>query len=199
MTTDPLRPSPTQGGLTPDCQRFYQVQSGDFCQGIVDQYGTFTLSQFYTWNPAVGNTCGGLQTGFFVCVGVAGTPTMRPTSTTTSARPTTTDPLRPSPTQAGLTPDCRRFYLVQPGDFCQGIVDRYRAFTLSQFYSWNPAVGNTCGGLQAGFHVCVGVAGTPTSPTSTAPTGVVTPTPIQSGVISTCNRFVQSSPSGATC
>jgi len=35
-------PAPTQGGLTPQCQQFYLVQSGDFCQAIVDQYGTFS-------------------------------------------------------------------------------------------------------------------------------------------------------------
>jgi hypothetical protein len=35
-------PAPTQGGLTPECQRFYLVESGNFCQGIVDQFGTFS-------------------------------------------------------------------------------------------------------------------------------------------------------------
>lgn len=35
-------PAPTQGGLTPECQRFNLVESGDFCQAIVDEYGTFS-------------------------------------------------------------------------------------------------------------------------------------------------------------
>ncbi len=34
---------------------YYLVQTGDYCQEIVDEFnGKFTLSQFYSWNPAVG-------------------------------------------------------------------------------------------------------------------------------------------------
>ncbi|KAF2207641.1 carbohydrate-binding module family 50 protein [Cercospora zeae-maydis SCOH1-5] len=192
--TGPTKPSPTQGGLTADCQRFYLVENGDFCQKIVDQFGTFSISQFYSWNPAVGSSCGGLQAGYYVCVGVTGTPTSPPTSSSTTAAPTTTnDPSKPQPTQGGLTPDCQSFYLVQSGDFCQGIVDQYGTFSLSQFYSWNPAIGNSCGGLQAGYYVCVGVAGTPTtrpSSTTAAPTPTPTgPQPQQPGIINTCQRY----------
>lgn len=35
----------------------------------------------------------------------------------------------PAPTQGGLTPECQRFYLVEPGDFCQASVDEYRTFS----------------------------------------------------------------------
>ncbi|PIA99826.1 hypothetical protein CB0940_02390 [Cercospora beticola] len=193
--TGPTTPSPTQGGLTPDCQRFYLVESGDFCQAIVDEFGTFSLSQFYAWNPAVGSSCGGLQAGYYVCVGVSGTPTTAPTSPITTAPPTTTNnPSKPEPTQGGLTPDCQNFYLVQAGDFCQAIVDQYGTFSLTQFYNWNPAVGNTCGGLQAGYYVCVGVAGTPTSrPSSTSAAAPTTtpngPQPQQPGIINTCQQY----------
>jgi hypothetical protein len=37
-------PSPTQSGLVANCNAFYKVVSGDYCQRIVDAYGTFTLS-----------------------------------------------------------------------------------------------------------------------------------------------------------
>ncbi|PPJ50654.1 hypothetical protein CBER1_05262 [Cercospora berteroae] len=192
--TGPTTPSPTQGGLTSDCRRFYLVESGDFCQAIVDEFGTFSLSQFYAWNPAVGSSCGGLQAGYYVCVGVSGTPTTAPTNPITTAPPTTTnDPSKPQPTQGGLTPDCQNFYLVQAGDFCQAIVDQYGTFSLTQFYSWNPAVGNTCGGLQAGYYVCVGVTGTPTTrPTTTSAAPTATPTgpqPQQPGLIAGCQRY----------
>ena len=39
------KPSPTQSGLIANCNNFYKVQSGDYCQKIVDAYGdTFTLN-----------------------------------------------------------------------------------------------------------------------------------------------------------
>ena len=34
---------------------WYKVVSGDGCQKIVDKYKTFPLSDFYLWNPDVGN------------------------------------------------------------------------------------------------------------------------------------------------
>lgn len=196
-------PQPQQSGITKDCQNFYLVQQGDFCQAIVEQYGTFSLSQFYDWNPAVGNSCGGLQAGYYVCVGVTGTPTTRPSSTTPSATPSPTGN-GPQPQQPGIVQECQRYYLVEQGDFCQAIVDKYGTFSLSQFYSWNPAVGSNCGGLQAGYYVCVGVAGTPTQrptttrATSTTQTGRPTPTPIQSGTPSNCSRYGQAN-QGGTC
>jgi len=105
----PKAPLLTQGGLTADYQRFYLVKSGDFFQAIVDQYGTFGLSDLYSWNPAVGSNCGGLQAGYYVCVGVSGTPVARPTTTTAAQTITsaTFDPSRPTPTQGGLTSDCQ--------------------------------------------------------------------------------------------
>lgn len=202
-TTIASGPSPTQSGLDPDCQRFYFVESGDTCSGIVSTYGTFTLSQFYNWNPAVGNNCQGLQAGFHVCVGVSSTPTTRPLSTT-STTPPAPGASGPQPQQPNVRTDCQRFHQVISGDTCDVIVDRYRTFTTQQFISWNPDVGSACQGLWLDYYVCIGIPGTPTiAPSSTRPTstatGVVTPTPIQSGTISTCERFSLSGPSGGTC
>ncbi|KAL2116055.1 hypothetical protein VTJ04DRAFT_10310 [Mycothermus thermophilus] len=196
---------PTQSGITRDCTTFYQVVSGDTCQKIVDKYGTFTLSNFYSWNPAVGSDCSGLQPGVYVCVGVRGTPTTRPTSTL------------PSPTQTGLVSNCRDFYKVVQGDTCQKIVDKYKTFTLNDFYKWNPAVGTSCTNLQVGVYVCVGIPSTPTKPittstarttsTSTRKTSTSTrtttttssaPSPTQPGIISTCNKYYKVK-SGDTC
>lgn len=36
-------------------KKFYLAASGDTCRGIVSKYGVFTLTQFYAWNPALGN------------------------------------------------------------------------------------------------------------------------------------------------
>lgn len=45
---------------------YYEVVSGDSCSGIVSKYNNFTLSQFYTWNPAVNTTCSSLLLGYYV-------------------------------------------------------------------------------------------------------------------------------------
>ncbi|KXJ85378.1 hypothetical protein Micbo1qcDRAFT_128179 [Microdochium bolleyi] len=185
-------PSPTQDGIVSGCEcsevrqachcKYHKAVSGDTCQGIVTKYGGFTLAQFYTWNPAVGSSCGGLWLDYYYCVGVAGTPT----------GPTTTKPTQPTPTgnapgpvQDGIASDCQRYHLVKSGDGCQKIVDQYKTFSLQQFYSWNPAVGNTCSGLWLDFYVCIGISGTPTTP----PQQPSTPSPVQEGISSKCNKY----------
>ncbi|KAL2060599.1 hypothetical protein VTL71DRAFT_9240 [Oculimacula yallundae] len=196
--TTTAKPSPTQSGLTSNCVKFYQVMSGDTCQGIVDQYGTFTLSDFYGWNPAVQNDCSKLGAGYYVCVGVPGTPTFKPTSSSaaTSAGPT--------PTQSGIVSNCKTYYKAVSGDDCNVIPAKFGTFTSQDFISWNPAVGSDCQHLFLGYYYCVGVPGTPTtrptsttktSTTSAAPTG---PSPTQSGITSSCNNYYKVV-SGDTC
>ncbi|KAK4207995.1 lysM domain-containing protein-like protein [Rhypophila decipiens] len=184
-TTTPVptgtpKPSPTQPNVSKDCKAWYKVVSGDGCQVIVDRYKTFTLAQFYSWNPDVGNTCAGLPLDTYVCVGITGTPTTPPV-----------DPNKPSPTQPNVNKDCKAWYKVVGGDGCQSIVDKYKTFSLTQFYGWNPDVGNTCAGLPLDTYVCVGVTGTPSQPTPPKPTvtGTTPPTPVQSGVSKTCNKW----------
>lgn len=82
---------------------WYKVVSGDGCQKIIDKYKTFTLAQFYSWNPDVGTDCAGLPLGAYVCVGVTGTPTTPPATTPTP----TTDPSKPSPTQPNVIKTCK--------------------------------------------------------------------------------------------
>ncbi|KAH1580083.1 hypothetical protein KXW39_004800 [Aspergillus fumigatus] len=119
-------------------------KTGDYCEGIVTAYGNFTLSQFYQWNPAVKTDCSGLQAGYFVCIGVAGS------TTTTTSNPH-------SPQQTGIAANCNKYYFVEIGDCCAAIASTY-GITLADFYSWNPAVGTSCQSLQAGYYVCVGVS-----------------------------------------
>ncbi|KAH2020128.1 hypothetical protein KXV45_003447 [Aspergillus fumigatus] len=119
-------------------------KTGDYCEGIVTAYGNFTLSQFYQWNPAVKTDCSGLQAGYFVCIGVAGS------TTTTTSNPH-------SPQQTGIAANCNKYYFVEIGDGCAAIASTY-GITLADFYSWNPAVGTSCQSLQAGYYVCVGVS-----------------------------------------
>lgn len=190
------KPSPTQPGLIDSCTTFYKAVSGDSCWGIVNTvfHNEFTLDDFYAWNPAVGTDCAGLQANVYYCVGVPGsTTTFKPTSTamptttkkTTTVTTTTATNGAPSPTQSGLISTCTSFYKVVSGDGCWDIVNnKYDgAFTLDEFYSWNPALNGDCSGLQAGYYVCVGVPGTAT------PCTVAHPTPTQPGSVCGCKTW----------
>ena len=90
-------------------------------------------------------------------------PNPTPTATATS---TTSAP--PSPTQFGLTPFCTKFYRAVSGDICVSIAERFGT-TFPEFLAWNPAVGELCEGLIAGWYYCVAApAVTATTMTSTA-------------------------------
>ena len=58
------------------------------------EVGTFPVNTSFR---AVGSKCTGLLSGYYVCVGVPGTPTEPPEATNTA----------PGPTQTGITPDCK--------------------------------------------------------------------------------------------
>ncbi|KAM6540447.1 hypothetical protein FALCPG4_002159 [Fusarium falciforme] len=197
-------PSPVQEGIIKTCNAFYKtIKDVDTCDGIVTKYGTFTLEQFLSWNPALGSDCKTLWGGTYYCVGVPGTPTARPTSTTSTRATTTgTGVVKPSPTQSGLIDTCVRFYEAVQGDTCDTIVAAHGTFTLAQFLAWNPAVGSDCRqGLWADTYYCVGVPDTPTtirttttttqstSTTTTATNGIVTPSPTQGVIAKNCDKF----------
>ncbi|KAI4184895.1 MAG: hypothetical protein L6R41_004448 [Letrouitia leprolyta] len=186
----PTGPSPVQSGITTQCKQYYKVQSGDTCADIVNKYHTFTLQDFYSWNPSVGSNCETLFAGYYVCVGIPGTPTAPPTTTSAGATP------GPSPTQSGLISTCKSFYKVKDGDECGKIVSSYGTFSLADF------IGTNCGSLFVGYYVCVGVPGTPTtrsSITSTTTTATSSgPSPTQSGIISTCTKYYKAV-SGDSC
>lgn len=67
----------------------------------------------------------------------------------------------PSPVQTGIPKGCGKFYLVKSGDTCAGIAAA-EGVSLVVFEGLNPAVGNNCSGLIAGYWVCVqgGTGGT---------------------------------------
>ncbi|GFN17061.1 LysM peptidoglycan-binding domain-containing protein [Aspergillus tubingensis] len=125
------------------------------------------LSELYVWNPATGSDCSGLQVIVFVCVGTSGYAT-----TITSGDPV---PVTPTPTQTGMVSGCLRIYDVQSIDDCYDLA-REAGVQLSDFYSWNPALGTDCAGLEASTYVCIGTtgpittinSGTPVSATGTA-------------------------------
>ncbi|KAB8214021.1 hypothetical protein BDV33DRAFT_209667 [Aspergillus novoparasiticus] len=145
-----VTPTPVQPRIVPSCDEFYFVQPGDECGTLAKSHG-IALGDFHTWNPAVKNDCGGLQANVYVRVGVSSSNiTPSPSKSTGSALST------PTPTQAGMTGSCGSFYYVKPNDGCWDIAHNY-SIELQDFYSWNPAVGDNCQGLQANVYVCVGL------------------------------------------
>lgn len=136
-------PTPTQSGMVKNCNKFYDVHSGDGCSAIASSQ-KINLGSFYQWNPAVKTDCSGLQASVYVCVG---------TATTTTAAGITT----PKPTQSGMVSGCNKFYNVHAGDGCSAIASSQK-IAPSSLYKWNPAVKTDCSGLQASVYICIGVA-----------------------------------------
>ncbi|KAI1202455.1 hypothetical protein F5X97DRAFT_319141 [Nemania serpens] len=186
-------PSPVQEGIIATCTSYYKAVSGDDCGKIVAKFGSFTFADFLKWNPAVGETCGGLWLGYNYCVAVPGTPT-GPT-TTKGPEPTGTIP---SPVQEGITGECKVYYKAIAGDDCSKIVAKYGTFTFADLLKWNPAIGETCSGLWLGYYYCVGVAGTPTQPPPTSTTTTTVGVPTQTGIIPGCQRW-HKAVSGDSC
>lgn len=197
-------PTPIQTGMVTKCDAFYLVKSGDQCGTIASTHG-ISLSNFYLWNPAVGSSCATLGLGDYVCVNIIGgtTSTSLKMTTTSTKRTTTTGNgiSTPTPVQTGMITKCDSFYLVKSGDQC-GTIASSHGISLANFYLWNPAVGSSCATLDLGDYVCVNIIGGTTStsvkPTTTstkrttttsAGNGVATPTPYQTGMITSCKKF----------
>ena len=206
-------PSPRAAGEVANCTTWYAPQSYDTCSGILISFH-MTIDEFYAMNPSVGTDCSSMALGTYYCIswypggvppGVPYSDIAKSATSTSSTKSTssTTGIVTPSPVQSGMVAACDKFYDVHSGDGCSAIAQSY-SIALSNFYAWNPAVSTDCSGLQASVYVCVGVqttavattttrttsttASTTTRTTSTA-TGVVTPSPIQPGMVGACNKF----------
>jgi len=198
-------PSPRAAGEVANCTVWFAPKSYNTCAGILAAFD-LTLDVFYAMNPSVDADCSQMALGTYYCISwfPGGVPPGEPDSDdVTSATGTSTAGtgasstatitsgiVTPSPIQSGMTGHCAQFYDVHSGDGCYDIAQSY-SVALTDFYAWNPAASTDCSGLQASVYVCVGVAtaGTTTTATSAAPTGIVTPSPIQPGMVTNCNKF----------
>ncbi|KAL3440457.1 hypothetical protein BJX65DRAFT_314755 [Aspergillus insuetus] len=161
------------------------------------------------YSPSVWEDCCGFVLGTYSCISTfpRGVPVGQPgwtgpTFTWTDPEPTPTSTTStsgvstPSPVQTGIIETCDEFYRVSSGDTCYYISQEHNVVLL-EFYAWNPAVKTDCTGLQADVYVCVGILPPRTTTTTTITTtttsssssGISTPTPIQSGMVDTCNNF----------
>ncbi|KAK8115314.1 carbohydrate-binding module family 50 protein [Apiospora kogelbergensis] len=65
----PSAPGQIQDGVIWSCRKWHKVSEGDNCWNISQKYGV-QLSDFYYWNPAVGDKCQSLWRDYYVCVGL---------------------------------------------------------------------------------------------------------------------------------
>lgn len=94
-----------------------------------------------------------------------------------------------------MVSNCNKFHPIKDTTTCQGIAD-YHKISLANSFKWNPKVDADCSNLFLGANACAGVVGftpdpvTTAKPTTTTPSnGITTPTLIQPGMVSDCNKF----------
>ncbi|KAL4962230.1 uncharacterized protein BDV14DRAFT_203051 [Aspergillus stella-maris] len=162
-------PSPTQSGLAPSCQAYYQAENNDNCTTIIEQYYYLTEDLLHDWNPALEDDCSGLRDQFYYCV---------------DAFPLDEAPMPPTVTTAPSP--------IANGDFgtCPLLALRFGTFDVKDFIAWNSAVGKNCEKIMPDTWYCVGIRDTPTTRTEPFPT--VLPKslyPRQPNIIKTCTFF----------
>ncbi|CAG7555730.1 unnamed protein product [Fusarium equiseti] len=158
-------PSPIQGGMVKNCNKFHLVQTTTTCNSI-ENYYKLPIAKFLEWNPDVGKTCQYLLAHYWVCVMTDDyKPAPSPTSPSNGIK-------TPSPIQDGVHKNCNKFHQVQKTTTCASI-NSYYNLPLNDFYSWNPSVGTKCQSLLVGYWVCVSIVGwTPPKPSPTTPSNV---------------------------
>ncbi|EXK26097.1 hypothetical protein FOMG_17320 [Fusarium oxysporum f. sp. melonis 26406] len=180
---DPPHGVPVANGTTKDCSHWFTHEGSLTCTQICLAYGV-PINLFTEINPSLNKTtCDtDLVVGNAYCLEpVAGwdrpapTGTITPGATTTrsatntksatgtktaaatnSATHTSTSEPSHSPEQPGIVDGCNKWHYVDNGDGCYSITEKYK-IKLSDFYSWNPKVGDDCSGLWLHYYVCVGV------------------------------------------
>ncbi|KAF2154010.1 hypothetical protein K461DRAFT_267087 [Myriangium duriaei CBS 260.36] len=110
-------------------------------------------------------------------------PTTTTTTTTTTTKPVTTTTTAgnapPAPTGPNTVSGCTEWYVVKSGEWCALIASKFD-ISLTQFYNWNPSVGDNCNALMAGYAYCVSTSkNKPT--TTTTPASEPTSGPPPSG------------------
>ncbi|WYZ45783.1 hypothetical protein EsH8_IX_000008 [Colletotrichum jinshuiense] len=174
-------PAPTQATIVNNCDVFYFVIAIDTCEAISVKHG-ITVAQFQSWNPSIGATCTELWANTYACVSIVG------------HSPTNPPPATPTPIQPNMVGNCDLFYKVRSEDTCTSIASS-NGVTTQQITTWNPSVKSNCTALWLDYYICTSIVGhTPTS----SGNGIQAPTPIQSGMKTSCNAF-HFVTSGQTC
>ncbi|KXS93848.1 hypothetical protein AC578_10456, partial [Pseudocercospora eumusae] len=117
-----------------DCSAFYTVQPSDTCLSIGKSFNNFTITQFYKWNPSIGQTCFGLQAYVPVCINTPWyqfTPPVQPDFGTHYTPDQTPVPIMPN-----IISSCQSFELVEPGKRVDALAAE-NGFDESKFPEWN--------------------------------------------------------------
>ncbi|PTB40686.1 carbohydrate-binding module family 50 protein [Trichoderma asperellum CBS 433.97] len=191
LPTTTAPPGPHASGEVSNCTTWFAPQAYNTCRDIL-YIAQLSFADFYQMNPSVGPDCSGLVVGTNYCISTYpnGNDPNEWDGDASIPSASSTGIITPTPIQSGMVSNCNKFYDVHSNDGCSAIASSQN-INLSSFYQWNPAVKTDCSGLQASVYVCIGVATTSASITTTSkpPTGVITPTPTQSGMVSNCNKF----------
>ncbi|KAF2461398.1 hypothetical protein BDY21DRAFT_397756 [Lineolata rhizophorae] len=93
--------------------------------------------------------------------------------------------------------DCDATYIVEGGDTCKSIGEKFGNFSLTQFYKWNPDITRSCLALRAFVPVCVSTPWYTLAPPSAvqAPAGAIvpasaTPVPVMPGAAPSCAAYL---------
>ncbi|KAK3386683.1 hypothetical protein B0H63DRAFT_558330 [Podospora didyma] len=236
--------APTMSGIPCNCNKYYTIVSGDTCGTVETRFG-ITHAQFLLWNPTVSSDCANnFWLGEAYCVGVNTAVTACPSTTSkpptgtgpiSTSIPPNTEPYSmitgdisasqaprptatgfpPSPTVSGTSGHCLRYYQANPGDTCQGLVNRYARFiSMSDFLNLNPGAGTDAASCQVfvNYYYCVDAPYSTTLPPATTtifPTFTTTdlpalnstydvPQPTAPGAVSNCMSWYQAA-AGDTC
>jgi LysM repeat protein len=182
-------PTDSMPDIVSNCNKFYKVASGDTC-ATIESINGITDADFKKWNPYITSTCTNLWLDYNVCVGVPGSTTSKP-STTTNA------PAVPTDNMPDIVSNCNKFHKVASGDTC-ATIESANGITDADFKKWNPYITSTCTNLWLDYNVCVGVPGSTTSKPSMTTTAPAIPTDNMPDIVSNCNKFYKIV-SGETC
>ncbi|KAI4591934.1 hypothetical protein KJ359_012065 [Pestalotiopsis sp. 9143b] len=196
-------PQHTLGGHPSYCNSWHQITAGETCQSIVNYYGNrLTMDLLIQYNPTIGEDCGGLYFGWYICVDAQSQTSTRVewyTTQTNFTAPVSTAyagyvatvvaNFTASPYQTGIPSSCQNYYQAQVDDTCTSVLQVYNYITEDEFFSWNPALGGNCQGLWAGYYYCVANFDADDAPMP--PTVTASASPTATGTISTCTAWYQ--------
>ncbi|KAK3313316.1 hypothetical protein B0H66DRAFT_594234 [Apodospora peruviana] len=201
-TATALPPQRTLGGQPTYCNAWHQVGAGQTCDDVVNTYSNrLTFPQLLEYNPTIGEDCGGLYIGWYICVGIQSQSssriewyTQQTNFTSPIATPypgyvaTVVANFTALPQQTGIPAACQNYHQAADGDTCRSVLAVYDYITESQFFAWNPALNKNCDGLWVGYYYCVAAFASPEDlpmpPTLTTPGS-----PSGTGTISTCQKW----------
>jgi hypothetical protein len=145
-----VTPSDVPSGSPKDCKSWYYTTGGETCDELSNGFGTFSVENFISMNPSVFDDCSGIVDHTWYCVAGPDTPTTRTADLIMPTRPTAI------PTQSGVAPDCKKYWIVSENDTCK-LIGRANGISLENLITWNPALGSKCSGLKPDSYICVGV------------------------------------------